>query len=123
MKFDYMCIAINPKHNLTYEFLLFKNFGGLKNYDGVEGAPAIAKYLDVNSAEEECKELNRVGLYKMFFLKKTEQEKISGKINLSDEDLKYFFVEKSDVFKNASEEQMQYVKQCYPSIDFSKIIS
>lgn len=122
LKFDYICITVNPKHGLTYDFLLFKDFGGLKTYPGVEGAPAIAKALEVNTAEQECKRLNRIGLHKMFFLKKTEKEKFDNRVQFTAEDLRYFFVEKSDVFKTATAEQMQYIKQCYPDYDFSKIL-
>lgn len=123
LEFDYMCITLNPKHSLTYDFLLFKDFGGLKSYGGVGGAPAIAKSLEVNTAEEECRRLNRLGLYKMFFKKRTDEDKFNNKITFTPEDLRYFFVEKSDIFKNAPGEQMGYVKQCYPRYDFSLILS
>ncbi|MFC1753801.1 hypothetical protein ACFL96_10480 [Thermoproteota archaeon] len=119
---DYMCITINPKHYLTYEFLLFKDFGGLKTYDGVRGAPAIGKFLDIKGAEEECKQLHREGLYKMFFSNTTPSEKFDKKITLNQNDLKYFFVQKSQTFKNASQQELKEIKSHYPSYDFSKII-
>jgi len=122
LQLDYMCITLNPKHSLTYDFLLFKDFGGLKNYDGVQGAPALAKALDVKGAEEECKRLNRMGLYKMFFVKLTPQEKFQDKMLFSPADLRYFFVQKSDVFLKTDAEQMRYIRECYPSYDFSKIL-
>ena len=102
LKLDFICITINPKHKLTYDFLLFKDLGELKTYQHANGAPAIAKYLDIKGAKAECIKTNRQGLYKMFFLRKTEPDKLSTKFNFSLKDLQYFFVEKTDVFKNAA---------------------
>ncbi len=115
LKFDCICITINPKHKLTYDFLLFKDLGELKIYNNANGAPAIAKYLDLNTVEEECKANNKEGLYRMFLKKQTPPDKFTKKFAFSNEDLKYFFVEKADVFKNAPIPQLGYIKQCYPA--------
>lgn len=121
-KLDFICITINPKHNLTYDYILFKNLGGLKTYDTVNNAPAVAKYLDLKSAKEECQKLNKPGLYQMFFKRKTHPEHFARKSVLTPADLKYFFVDKTDTFKQAASIQMAYVKSCYPAYDFSKIM-
>lgn len=115
LKFDCICITINPKHKLTYDFLLFKDLGELKIYNSANGAPAIAKYLDLNTVEEQCKNSNREGLFRMFLQKQTPPDKFMNKFMFSGEDLKYFFVEKADVFKNAAIAQLDYIKQCYPA--------
>lgn len=122
LKLDFICICINPKHRLIYDFLLFKDLGDLKTYHNANGAPAIAKHLDLNSVEEECKRKNEEGLYRMFFLRETDPVKFSQKIMFTFQDLKYFFVEKADIFKTASPAQIEYIKRCYPTYDFSKII-
>ena len=119
---DYICITVNPKHSLTYDFLLFRDFGKLKTYDSVNGAPAIAKYLDLTTAEQECKERKKEGLYRMFFVKKTPPELLAKKYIYGPEDLRYFFCERSDLFNKASSTQMEYIKGCYPSYDFSAIL-
>ncbi len=121
-KLDYMCITINPKHNLTYEYILFKDLGGLKVYDTVNNAPAIAKYLDLNASKEECQKLNKPGLYQMFFVHRTHPENLASKAILSPADLKYFFVDKANIFKQATSIQMAHLKSCYPAYDFSKIM-
>ena len=121
-KLDYMCITINPKHNLTYEYILFKDLGGLKTYDTVNNAPAIAKYLDLKSSKEECRKLDKPGLYQMFFVRKTHPDHFARKALLSPADLKYFFVDKTDTFKQAAKIQMAYIKSCYPAYDFSQIL-
>ena len=46
--FDNICISINPKHNLFYKSILFKDIGGLKFYPSVNNAPALAKTLDIS---------------------------------------------------------------------------
>lgn len=45
---DNICISINPKHNLFYKSILFKDIGGLKFYPSVNNAPALAKTLDIS---------------------------------------------------------------------------
>ncbi|MCK4810083.1 MAG: hypothetical protein KAS99_04010 [Candidatus Omnitrophica bacterium] len=122
LNLDNICITINPKHNLTYDFLLFKNMGGLKTYCDANGAPAIAKSLDLNSIEKECQEKKKEGIARMFFRRKTDPEKFSGKFMFSLQDLKYFFTEKTDIFKNATPFQLDCLKRCYPAYDFSTII-
>jgi hypothetical protein len=121
-KLDYICITINPKHNLTYEYILFKDLGGLKEYDTVNNAPAIAKYLDLKSSKEECQKLNKPGLYQMFFVRRTHPQNFARKVVLSPADLKYFFQDKTDTFKKAANIQMAYIKSCYPAYDFSQIM-
>lgn len=116
-----LCIAIHPKHNITYRYLLFKELGGLKHYRVANGNPAIAKRVDLTTIEDECKE--RKGLYRMFLARKTEMDKFNRKITLSPSDLKYFFVQKTDIFKKATEEQLNYLKQCYPSYDLASILN
>lgn len=121
-KMDYICITINPKHNLTYEYILFKDLGGLKVYDTVNNAPAIAKCLNLKTSKDECQKLNKPGLYEMFFMRRTHPDHFARKALLSPADLKYFFVDKTDIFKQAANIQMAHVKSCYPAYDFSQIL-
>lgn len=121
MHLDCICITINPKHNLTYDFLLFKTMGEVKTYENANGAPAVAKYLDLNTVEAECKNSNKEGLYRMFFQRKTPAEKFSQKFKLRPDDLNHFFVKKTDIFKETPDAKIQYIKRCYPSYDFSVI--
>ncbi|MCM8781004.1 MAG: hypothetical protein NC908_03685 [Candidatus Omnitrophica bacterium] len=118
LKLDFICITVNPKHALTYDFLLFKDLGKLKYYKSVNNAPAIAKYLDLNSVEEECKQKKKIGLYQMFFLKKTSAEKFSQKFTLTSKDLKEFFVDKTNIFKDAKPAQLAYLRKWYPDMDY-----
>ena len=39
-----------------------------------------------------------------------------------EEDVRYFFVEKTDLLRNASREQLDYLQRVYPAYDFEKKI-
>ena len=123
IKPDYICLTINPRHKLTYDFLRCKDLGGVKSYRGVNEAPAVAKYVDLNSIEKEYKTEDMKGLYKMFFQRKTELAKFVDKYTYSFQDLKYFFVEKTDILKSACSSQIEYLAKCYPFYDFSELLS
>lgn len=112
-KLDVICITINPQHKFIYDFLLFKDLGEEKAYYNVNGAHAIAKYLELASLEEDCNKNVRKRLYRTFLQKKTPLDKFSRKITLSPQDLRYFLTEKSDISETASFFQMEYIKSCY----------
>jgi N-acyl amino acid synthase FeeM len=118
---DYICITINPKHNLIYDFLMFKNLGELKTYKYANNAPAIAKYVDLNTIEKECIKQKKEGMRRMFFQEKTDISQFLPRFNFSREDLKYFFVEKSDLFRQASNEQLAYIQSCYKNYDLKSL--
>ena len=123
LKPDYICLTINPRHKLTYDFLRCKDLGGVKAYRGVNEAPAVAKYVDLNSIEKEYKTEDMKGLYKMFFQRKTDFTKFANRYTYSFRDLKYFFVEKTDILKSASPSKRDYLAKCYPFYDFSELLS
>lgn len=114
LKRDYICITVNPKHGMTYDFLLFKNIGEQKTYKSVKEAPAIAKILDLHTAKAECIKNNKVGLYKMFYAGKTDPKHFEGKFMFEEEDLDYFFKQQTTIFNTASAQDMQYLKTRYP---------
>jgi len=65
--FDYMCIAIHPKHKLTYDSLMFKDLGGLKLYKKCKSCSAIAKYVNIKTLEKEYIISKKEGLHQIFF--------------------------------------------------------
>jgi len=116
---DYMVITINPKHRLTYECLQFTDLGPIKHYDKVKGAPGLGKVLEVKTAHKKLQK----GRYKMFFSGKTDPVQFSHRKFLTLEDIKYFFSKKTDLLLKASSDQLNFIKECYPSYNFSEIIS
>jgi len=124
VEMDYICITVNPKHAGTYDALFFQDIGGLKYYDKVNGAPAVAKYLDIRDASRRCEAAGCRGLQKMFFASDpVPPEKFSGKFNFTQEDLRYFFADQAHCFQGARPEEIAYLKQCYSGYDFSEIMS
>ncbi len=119
---DYMFITINPKHRLTYERLHFTDVGPLKYYDKVNGAPALGKCLKIHSVEEKLQKDNKNPIFKLFFKGTPDPNQFLHKVALTLEDIKYLFTEKTDFLLNSSPEELNYIKQCYPSYNFSEII-
>ncbi len=64
---DYLCIAINPKHDTFYKRVGFKELGELKYYPSVNNAPALARILDFKDF------LSRDDLPKIFMNMKNEE--------------------------------------------------
>ncbi len=122
LRLDSICIAINPEDNLTYDFLLFKTLGELKICNNVNGAPVLGKCLDVHTIEEECKNAGKEILLKMFLQRKTNYEYFSRKFEFDFNTLKHFFVDKTDIFRTASIQQLDYIKQCYPAYNILQIL-
>ena len=121
---DYICIMVNPKHAGTYDSLFFQDIGGLKYYHKVNGAPAVAKYLDIQGVDTRCLTAGRRGLYKMFLSgDPASSEKFSDKFYFSEQDLRYFFADQQNYFGEAAPDAVDYIKQCYADYDFSNIIS
>ena len=122
LKLDYICIAINPKHKMTYENLFFEDLGELKSYDKVNGAPALGKILNLKTAEEKCAKLHRSNIYQLFFSSETDAEGFSGKVEFDLDDIRHFFINKYDILSNVSPEIISYIEKCYPQHDFATIM-
>lgn len=110
-KIDTICIAINPKHQYLYKFIGFEEMAGLKYYGNVNKAPAVARYLDLHTAEHKVKE--RPALYKIFFSSKTDEAQFEGKFKFSKADLAYFFLQKSDIFRKIPQRDLGYILNSY----------
>lgn len=119
---DEICIAVNPKHQYLYKFLFFEKLGCLKYYGSVNKAPALAFHLSLNPALEHISRQKRIALHKIFYGNTSGPSAFDGKFNFKLEDLKYFFVDKSDIFKKATKEQLRYIKSCYSYKSLDKIL-
>lgn len=105
------CIAFNPRHQYLYRYIGFKQIGKLKYY-GSYHSPAIAMRLDLVNFKKVS--ANKQGLYKVFFGSMLDERTFKNKYKLKPKDLEYFFVKKSNFFKDASEKEVAYIKSCYP---------
>jgi len=122
LNLDYICIAVNPKHEMTYDNLLFENLGGLKSYDKVNGAPAIGKCLNLKTIKENCARLNKSKIYQLFFSHETADANFLNKIKLSLDDIEYFFVKKTSVLAKIPPEKFSCLEERYPGYDLNSII-
>ncbi len=121
LKMDYIVITINPKHRMTYEYLHFTDIGGLKNYSKVNGAPALGKCLNIQTVGDKIKEEKGNPVFKMFFAGKSDPTLFENRFQWKPEDIRYFFMQKTDELLKTSEKERQYLQQCYPAYDWPSL--
>ena len=112
--FTDLCIAMNPTHKMLYSSLHFEQFGGEKVYQSVNGNPSIAMRLNFDDIDERGKKTP--GLYKLFIGKSLEIPRITDIFHWNAEDFDYFFIENSNILKNAKQKQIEYLTYIYPKI-------
>jgi len=119
-KFDDMCIVTNPRY-MIFKFLPFKVMGGVKYYGydriAIKKKAAIFKRMDLRKMREYLNAPQKLGirpsLYKIFLGSRLTKEVFESKLKLSSEDLRYFFVTKSDIFKELDGKQKKYINASY----------
>lgn len=111
---DELCIAVNPKHQYLYKFIFFEPIGGLKYYGSVNKAPALAFHLSLNEELKKKSFIKKKAVHKIFYGKNVNSQGFKNKFVMKPEDLEYFFLEKSDLLKKATKEELAYIKKCYP---------
>ena len=108
-----LCITINPRHDAFYErYLLFKPLGPLRAYPSVKGNPALAKRLDLDAAEDLCRENKR--LRRQFFEQRTPIDLLENRYQMTCEDLHHFFIQSAPVFLQAPREHLAVLRGIYP---------
>ena len=114
--FDTMCAAVHPHRKAIFDHLLFQDFGTEKSYYNANGAPAIAKYLDVHSVAEGFSQPGKERLYKIFVLQQTDISQFEGPLRFTLDDLLYFFAMKSDILSTIHPSIFEYIRSCYPAL-------
>jgi hypothetical protein len=124
-----LCIMVNPKHVDFYKLiLLFDDLGPLQYYSKVS-APAVALRLDLDDVHDKFRETYSAldfdcDLHKFFFNVTTTQlasvdrkDLIVKKHRPLDIDtVRYFFIEKKNILKTATPEQMKFIRSAYPGL-------
>ncbi len=131
MLFDYatqctdltdLCIAVNPHHEQFYtRYLAFEDLGGLTVYSAVRNNPAVGKRLDLSRVEQICTDIPR--LRHIYLERRIGSDCFGGKLRLSQADLAYLFVEKSDLLTRLPQRKLQYLRAQYPGYDFDAILA
>lgn len=110
---DDLCITINPRHEGYYErYLMFRPLGGLREYPSVRGNPALAKRLDLRQSQQDKAATDE--LVELFLANRTPPHLLADLYRMTPEDLEYFFVRRSPVFMEASEEAVRCLQSFYP---------
>jgi len=113
VKADDLCIAVNPRHEEFYRrFLLFDDLDGLRTYPSVRNNPAVGLRLEVSQARQRC-EGNEL-LMRTFFQRRTPAEVFLQRYRMTQDDLRYFFVELTSLFRKAPARAIEVLKAHYP---------
>lgn len=109
-------IAVNPRHEKFYcSKILFRRIGPLTKCTRVNGAPAVFLNLPL-SLPGKLKEKQRIFPLTLFRYSDQKEEEIASKLKqmvlpMSDVEFYTFFIEKTDVWENATSEQKKYLKE------------
>jgi hypothetical protein len=113
-RLDDICIVTNPQY-MIFKFLPFETIGPVKYYGydrvAIKKKAAVAKQMDLHQIDGWS--TKRVVLRKMFLDHRLPEKAFADKYQFTINDLRYFFVEKSDVFKTATKHQRDYIASCY----------
>ncbi|MCS6861287.1 MAG: hypothetical protein NZT92_13305, partial [Abditibacteriales bacterium] len=130
-----LCVMISPEHaGFFEEVLLFERLADERVINARTNDTVVAYRLNIepehfhacwqqayNMAEFDT------NLYVFFFTWDYDgfhqRSSPARRIIMTPQMLHYFFVEKTDVFKNATPEQMRFVQACYPFYNFRKIMA
>jgi hypothetical protein len=112
-------ITVHARYEKFYcRNILFKKIGALRNYAKVNGAPTVLLNLPL-MLPEMLKKKRRI--FPLSMLKYSEQmeleviQKIEAMlIPMSEEEFYYFFIEKTDIWEDATPQQKDYIKKVYP---------
>ena len=123
-------ITVNPRHEKYYRrLLLFEAIGETRSYDAVNGAPAVPLRLDLLTAEERyCEKFGRLsgrGNLHAFFVNDQEPAILEWlqacRRPMSEEDLRHFMVERSDLLERAGPAERMYLQSRYLACDFERM--
>ena len=116
---DELVACFNPKHQILYDFLQMRPLGELKSYSSANGNPAIATHLNIAETQQRAK--SHV-TYRLFYGKTPSPALFARKLILSPDDLRELFVEATSVLACASPSQLRYLRRCYPTYSFDRIL-
>ena len=88
----------------------------MRAYPSVSGNPAIARRLDLVRVEEECQ--GRPVLLHRFFEDRTPLDVFENRYHLTDADLRYFFMERTQIFSESPAYVLSRLREYYPDFDW-----
>ncbi len=119
---DDIVVAVNPRHRAFYRRLMcFEPFGDRRSYLSVGGAPAVLLRLDLRRFRPGHVTSRRVRVA----FDSTLRQRLDNSAwlwRMNDDDLHYFFVERSEVFKSLDPTQRRIIENHFPGLDISRLI-
>jgi hypothetical protein len=118
---DFVITVHADYENFYCRHLLFKKIGAVRNYAKVKGAPTVLLHLPL-MLPDMLKEEEKLHVFPLRLIdhseKKTQEviEKIEAMLlPISEEELRYFFIEKTDTWEKATPQQKDYIRKIYPT--------
>jgi len=118
---DDLLITINPKHAEFYQRMLcFESFGPQRSYPSVGGAPATL--LRANLADLDPNSARDPNIRKLFLTPLSDAEQQSEVYRLNRNDLRYFFLERSSLFRHLTPDEVRAIEEHHPDLDVAKCV-
>lgn len=122
LKANDLCITINPRHAAFYErYLLFEDLGPERSYDTVQGHPALAKRLNLDTVREACRDHGL--LLRIFFEDRTPIHVFQSRYAMSCEDVEYFYVKLTSTLRHAEAEHVNFLRTQRPDCAWDRWLS
>ena len=113
LKANDLCITINPRHVAFYKrYLLFTPMGEVRQYASVCDNPALAERLDLDNVRSMCEGNEK--LLTRFFQNRTPIEVFEKRYNMTQDDMYYFGVQRSALFRNITPKELGYLREVRP---------
>jgi hypothetical protein len=117
---DDLVITVNPKHVAFYRRLLcFQPMGPARDYPAVRNAPAVLLKVNFTSLQPEKAENPQI---RKMFLTPPRPEEQYPPYRVTPDDLRYFFVFKTDVFRHLSARQLAVIEQHHPGLKIASLL-
>jgi len=115
-----LVITVNPRHKKFYtKFLCFEDYGPKKSCQTVNGAPAVLLRLDMISLKPA--HIQRPDVRQVIFGPPPDGTAFQGNYHMHAEDLKYFFLEKTDILRKAKGEVLAVLEGQYPGLRLTEL--
>ena len=115
-----LVITVNPRHKKFYtEFLCFEDHGPEKSCQTVNDAPAVLLRLNMVSLKPE--HIQRPDVRQLIFSPPPNETAYQGNYHMNAEDLKYFFLEKTDILRKAKGEILAVLEGQYPGLRLTEL--
>ena len=115
-----LIITVHSRHEKFYRRnIFFDKIGPERNYAKVNGAPTVLLKLSLRALSE-LRHTHRAFPFNMINCSDQQELELAKKIEsmvqpMSDEEFYTFFLEKTDTWKNALQEQKDFIKRVYPA--------